>query len=87
MKLIALSLFDSKTACYSRPMLIPTMQMAERVASDLMSGSSDCSRHPEDFSLFHIGEFDDSTALFSSIEPVVLYRMHEYKAAIGGSNV
>lgn len=65
MKLNIYSVFDSKLATFSRPWYELTDAAAIRVFSDAVNDSSNPNnqwfKHPEDFSLFCIGEFVDSS--------------------------
>jgi len=55
------SVYDSKAECFGTPFFMGTRGMAIRAFSDLAGDfKSNVSRHPEDYSLFEIGEFDDS---------------------------
>lgn len=54
------SIYDSKAAVFGVPFFMPKEQMALRAFSDLCNDKSSLAgMHPEDFSLFEIGEFDD----------------------------
>lgn len=57
------SLYDVKAGVYNSPVLFRNDDEALRVMSDSLSSSnmSLVSSHPEDFSLFRIGHFDDET--------------------------
>lgn len=69
MKLEVFSVYDSKTAVYSHPFFTVSLGAALRAFSDcLLDNNHPFSRHPGDYSLYHLGSFDDSTATF---EPFV----------------
>lgn len=64
--------FDSKLQVYMNPMFFLHTGQAERVWVDLCNGpDSMLSKHPEDFTLFQVGEFDDSSGEIRSIHPAV----------------
>ena len=75
--LIVLSVFDKATGAYMRPWYAQTEGQALRLFIDeLRSGNSPIKDHPEDYSLFQIGTFEDSTGeLTSNIK--CLARAHE----------
>lgn len=54
------SVFDSKAAIFGVPFFYLRDEIALRAFGDLVNEPGTLpSRHPEDFSLFYIGEFDD----------------------------
>lgn len=68
MKLNAYSIFDAAAARYERPFFMMSDQEAIRTFGDLANGNHDhpVGKHPEDYSLFRIGVYDDQTAKFQS---------------------
>ena len=56
-------IYDSKAVCYFQPWFLTTKAMAIRGFSDCVNqdGHNFC-LHPEDYTLFCIGHFDDQTA-------------------------
>lgn len=84
MKLIIYSIFDVKAKAYNRPFLLLNDDIALRTATDLVSDpSSDIHRHPEDFTMFKLGDYDDSNACFDIHDsPIPLYRFHELQASL-----
>lgn len=75
------SVYDSKSSLFGSPFFIPSEPQARRAFSDVVNDSSTIvSRHPSDFILYQIGEFDESVGLLSSITPVLsLGNASEYK--------
>jgi len=63
MQLPVLAVFDDKTKVFCSPFTAQTISAALRdfayAANDL---DSNIGRYPSDFSLFHIGNYDDETA-------------------------
>lgn len=56
------SVFDVKAEVYSQPITAPTINTMGRILGDVLSeGKHAYAIHPEDYVLFHLGEFDDST--------------------------
>lgn len=66
------SVYDRKTLAYGLPYFAPTDGAAVRTLSDAVnSGDSNLSRHPQDFVLYFIGEFNDAKGLLLSNAPLV----------------
>lgn len=60
------SVFDSKTASYCAPFFLKARGEAIRSFADTAQGKDTLiSTHPEDFTLFELGEYDDSCAKFT----------------------
>jgi len=56
------SVYDVKAEVYSQPITAPTINTMGRILGDVLAeGSHAYAKHPEDYVLFHLGEFDDST--------------------------
>ncbi len=52
--------FDSKAAAYLPPFFMPEAGQAVRVFSDMVNDPTHAfGKHPEDYTLFEIGTFDD----------------------------
>lgn len=61
MKMEIFSIFDIKAEMYSRPYFALTHGEAIRTFVDAVNtGDSPYNRHPDDYTLFHVGSFDDS---------------------------
>lgn len=61
MRLIAFSVFDVKADAFSAPFWKQTIGQAMRDFGDLANDrNTTVGRHPEDFKLVQIGEFEDS---------------------------
>lgn len=73
MVLVACSVFDVKASAYMQPFFVPNTSMAIRSFGDaVVNPETGISKHPEDFQLFKVGEFDDNSGLFSPV-PVPEY--------------
>jgi hypothetical protein len=71
-------IYDSKAKVYNKPFFMLNDSIAIRAVTDLANDlSTDVGRHPEDFILFSIGEYDDESATLDPIPPQVLARAHE----------
>jgi len=68
----ACAVYDTKAGFYNRPFFIPSVGMAERSFSDEVNRKSEDNamfHHPEDFTLFLIGEYNDVTAEYTQVWP------------------
>lgn len=63
------SVYDLKANAFMQPFFFFTAGTAERAIVDqLRDENSSIGRHPEDFSLYELGEFDDTTGKFTLLE-------------------
>ncbi len=74
MRISIFSVLDRKAELFARPFFEATQGTAIRVFSDAVNeGDHAFSKHPEDYSLYHIGDFDESTGVIDPyVEPVPL---------------
>ncbi len=73
MLLRAFSVYDSKVEAYMRPFFMQTEAEALRAFRETVNdGQSSFFKHPEDYTLFKVGTFDESTGLISGFELVSL---------------
>ncbi len=67
MKLNIYSIFDTASGLYSRPFFTQSDAEAVRSFGDIAKDAEHpVGSHPEDYTLFRIGTFDDSTALINN---------------------
>lgn len=70
------SVFDSKLATFDRPFYMLSDASAIRSFSDAVNEPNELTRHwhrhPEDYSLFHLGKFNDLVGEFEGIKPISL---------------
>lgn len=65
MKMKMFSVYDSKAESFITPWFQPTHGLAERIFTDEVNNpKSSMNHHPEDFTLFYLGEYDPTTAIF-----------------------
>lgn len=70
------SLYDSKAQAFGPPFYMQTRGMAVRALADtVQDNNSMVSRHPEDYVLYQIAEFDDNTAEYKNKNPHELVSM------------
>lgn len=72
-------IYDSKAEFYNQPFFIINDELALRSAMDLRQDlSTEVGRHPEDFTMFKIGTYDDTTATIDTDQAhEVICRFHE----------
>lgn len=82
MKMNFYSVFDSATNAYMRPFVMQSDGQAIRGFTDeSVRADSEMAKHPEDYSLFRIGSFDDNDGILEGCEPKCIARAHEVAAA------
>lgn len=65
MRLVCFAIYDSKVGAYMQPFFQQSKGSAIRGFTDVANDStSGLFKHPEDYTLFELGSFDDSTAQF-----------------------
>lgn len=75
MKLKTFVIHDSKVEAYMNPFLMRSKGEAIRAITDEVNGeNTQLSKHPEDFTLFEIGEYDQIEGR---------YTMHDSKISLG----
>lgn len=74
---LAVSVRDSATGLYLQPWFVIARGQALRAFADEVNrkGDSDLARHPEDFDLYLVAEFDEKSGRFGSLgDPELLIR-------------
>ena len=60
------SVYDSKSEAFGRPMFAGTKGLALRSFTEISNDSgSEIGKYPADFTLFELGEYDDSNGSFN----------------------
>lgn len=78
MKMSIFTIYDSATEAYMRPFFAQSPGQALRMfIDDVQEEGTPCNKHPEDYALFEIGIFDDSTSEIINCKPICLQRAHE----------
>lgn len=63
------SIHDSKAGAFLPPFILPRQEMAQRTFSDCINSEDhQFGAHPDDYTLFLLGHWDDETAQFVPIE-------------------
>lgn len=67
------SIFDNKAGAYMQPFFFQAHGQAVRAFSDLSNDqNSMCGKHPADYTLYHVGVFDDQKAILEGVQLVNL---------------
>lgn len=75
------AIYDKATNAYMRPFVLQSDGQALRMFTDeAVKADSDISKHPEDYSIFRIGSWDDNTGEILACEPKCIGRAHELAA-------
>jgi hypothetical protein len=81
MKMNVYSIYDKATNAYMRPFFLQADGQALRVFTDMaVDAEHEVSKHPEDYSLFRLGSFDDNAGALVGEEPKCVGRAHELAA-------
>lgn len=86
MKMRVYAIWDAAVTCYQRPFFCQADGEAVRAFSDLLLDKDHpVARHPEDYSLYRIGQYDDQSALLEAdVAFECLARAHELAAKAKG---
>lgn len=80
------SLKDTATRAFGTPFFVHSPAQAVRSLRDVVNGSdkeSDISKHPEDFELYDLGEFDPSTGeITARNEPLFVCRAKDLRDSV-----
>lgn len=83
MNLKICSVFDSAAGVFGRPFFVPSTAVAVRSFRDEVMRDeihNDLHKHPNDFVLYQLGEFDDNSGGFVVLDrPGVLHRAIDVK--------
>lgn len=78
MKLVVMAIRDAAVGSFMRPIFVQSIGQATRMFADEVNRKADDNlvhHHPEHFSLWHFGDFDDSEAPhFDLMEPECISR-------------
>lgn len=77
MKLIAVSVRDNVAESFGIPVFLPTVALGMRSFRDALTSadqSNPMCQHPNDYDLYHVGQFDPLSGSFSAISPILLVK-------------
>lgn len=64
MRLFLVAIYDKRATDYTPPQAYPTLGVAERQFTDAVNNpESHLNKHPEDYSMQHLGEYESSTGI------------------------
>lgn len=75
MQLIVIAVRDAKSEAYGRPFFVNTIGQAVRDFDDEINRPAENNmlyKHPDDFSLWALGKFDDTSGSFETTTPKLL---------------
>lgn len=84
------TVLDKALGAYSRPMCVPSVGIAVRSFTDEVNrqdSNNEMYKHPEDFVLYGIGEFDEETGVINAYQAPVKLESAEYLAKRRDENV
>lgn len=85
MRMQSFSVYDSKASAYMLPWFMQSPGEAQRAFTEMVNDprqQNALTKYPEDFTLFHLGEWDDSTGQFHPFKtPKPLCKALEVKKA------
>jgi hypothetical protein len=74
------TVYDEKSNAYLQPFFLDTKGQAIRAITDCVNDIGHAfGRHPSDYTLFHLGEYDDSTGQFITDQKKSLGSLVEFK--------
>lgn len=68
---IVMSVRDRAADTFSQPMFLPAVGVGVRIFTDEVNRAAEGNQayaHPEDFDLYELGTFDDSTGVFTCLD-------------------
>lgn len=70
-KMVIVAIRDKKADAFHPPYVLQNLSLAIRGFGDaVLKGNTDLSTHPEDFNLYHVGNYDVITGKVEPVEPV-----------------
>lgn len=81
------AIFDNVACTYNNPFCFVNEAVALRSCSDLLDSENEISLHPDNYSCWHIADYDTETAEITVLqERKVLCRFHELQAVLNSNN-
>lgn len=80
MKINMYVIYDVKAKFYNKPFYMQNDSIAIRAFTDLANDpQTDVYKHPTDFQLFNVGNYEDTTATIEAFPPIHMANAHELK--------
>ena len=74
MKLKVYAMFDAVSAVFTRPVFLNTVAEARRgFTAEAVNPESPVGKNPEDYSIYEIGEYDDTNGYIQGMSPQRVY--------------
>jgi hypothetical protein len=74
------SIRDTKAEAFNRPFYTINDALAQRIISDSMQQDTSLSQHAADYSIYYLGEFDDSNGIITPLaEPKFMFNLAAFK--------
>lgn len=74
MILQAYAIYDSKAQAHLQPFFVQNHYIAVRLFTDCVNDPlNPIAKHPEDYTLFHVGEYDDATGELQNLKAHTSY--------------
>lgn len=68
-----IAIFDIKVGAFAKPVAVPADGAGVRAFQDAVNDpNTEYHKHPEDYSVWNIGTYDDNTAIMESKKPIQL---------------
>lgn len=89
MKLKVFTVYDAKAEAYLQPFFLSTRGQAVRNITDVLSKSDHpFAKYPHDYTLFELGEYDDSNGKMSPLAtPLSLGSLLEFQSAASENQI
>lgn len=81
-RLMVIAVKDKLSDIFSQPMYFPTVGMAVRAFQDALADtSSPFNKHPNDYDLYHLADWDDVNGAFHKLEntPALIAQGSQHK--------
>lgn len=83
MRLVLCAVLDEKAESYMPPFSVVAIGQAIRLFGDACQNKDDqIGKHPEDYRLYKVAEYDDQTAEIVAVVPVLLSSGYEHKNSL-----
>lgn len=73
------SIFDSRSSIYAHPFYFALDTLAHRACIQLLGSNPLITSHPQDFTLYKIGTFDDTSGVITGMPPVAIFSFNQLK--------
>lgn len=83
MKHLVFTIYDIKAKAYLQPFMSINLGVAIRSVTDCLTDKNhQFAKHPADYTLFHISDFDDNTAIYTPVPDAAPIKLIELMATV-----